>query len=128
METHLEFFFQMFVVDHQAQNVKIGIRKAEKYAAAHVVNARLLGAVKGRQVPVKILFWPGKVQAVIGRLVVGFLEKNIGADSGFFEFAVIFSRCRGDIHIDAADLAVFKFHSVNCFYALKDIFDGTFRR
>ena len=69
------------------------------------------------------MFRTGWVHVFIGRLVVGFLKQNVGADAGFLELAVIFHGGRCNVDVDAADGAVFVLHAVNGFDALQHIFN-----
>ena len=75
----------MFVVKQKPHYVKPWIGKPEKNAAAHIVDSRILSAVERVKMPNKIFFRPCKVDAVVSRLVVCFLKKNICPNSGGFQ-------------------------------------------
>ena len=52
----------------------------------------------------------------------------LSAYAGFFELAVVFYGCCGDIYVDASDSTVFVFDGINCFYALEYILNGVIYR
>ena len=46
------------------------------------------------------------VERLVGRLVVGLLEEDVGADARVAQAAVVLDRRGGDVHVHAADGAV----------------------
>ena len=64
------------------------------------------------------------MQLQIAVAVVCFLEQNIGADPGLLEHPVFLHRGRGDVHIHAADRAVFVLDGIDCLDGFQNIFDG----
>ena len=45
--------------------------------------------------------------------MVGLLEKNIGSNSGFLQFSIVFHRGCGYIDIDSANVSVLMMNTVN---------------
>ena len=60
-----------------------------------------------------IVLRSGGMKLFIAFLVIGFLEQDIGADTGLFEFAVIFNGRGGNIDVDTADSAVLVLYTVD---------------
>ena len=70
----------------------------------------------------------GGMQFQVALFVVGLLEQDVGADAGFLQLAVILHRGGGDVHVDAADVAIFIVNGVDRMDALQDIFNGIVHR
>ena len=84
MKADAVLFFQVFVMDHHGQGFKVGVVETEEHAGADIVNAAGHGPVKGSGVIPIVLFGAIEMIFLVGGLVVGFLEKNIGADAHVF--------------------------------------------
>ena len=63
------------------------------------------------------------MQLLVGLLVVGLLEEDVGADAGLLEFAVVLDGGGGDVDVDPADRAVLVLDAVDGPDAFKDILD-----
>ena len=110
----------------QAHDLVMPVVQTEEHAYAHVVQTALQhAAVHGLGMPFVIGLGAAHVHELVGGLVVGFLKKNIGAESGILESAVIFRRGGGDVHVHAADGAVAQLRIVNGVHALENVLDGT---
>ncbi len=112
---------QVLGMHQQAHEFIHIVVKAEEHAYSHIVAAAFLGAVHGLGMPLIIALWPRGMQLEIPFPVVGLLEKDIGSDSGFLKLPVILNRRGGDIHVHAADVAVFVMHAVDCLDTLENI-------
>ena len=77
--------------------------EAEQYADTHIVAAAFLGAVHRLRVPGIVALGTGRMQFLVLFLVIGFLEKDVGADAGGLQFPVALHIRGGDIHIHPAD-------------------------
>ena len=53
------------------------------------------------------------VKLLIRFLMIGFLEKNVGADAGIVKLPVIFHGGCSDVYVYPADGAVFVFDGIN---------------
>ena len=95
----------------------------EQHAEPDIVDAALHRAVHRLGMIIVIMLRSGRVQPLITLLMIGLLEKDIGSDSGFLKLPVILNRRGGDIHIHAADVAVFVMHAVDCLDALENVFN-----
>ena len=97
--------------------------KAKEDAETDIVDAALHGAVVGLGVVGVVMLGTGGVQLFVALLVVGLLEEDVGANAGFLELAVVLHRRRGDVDVDAADVAVLVVDAVNCVDALQNVLD-----
>ena len=128
MRTYSENCFQMFRVHQKTCQFIAVFVQTEENADANIINAALHRPVHSGCVIVIVMFWSGRVQLQITFLVVSFLKENVSADSGFFQFAVIFHCSCGNIYIDTADCTVFMFYAVNGFNGFKYIFNRRIHR
>jgi len=69
------------------------------------------------------MFGPMGMKGFIIFPMVGFLEKDIGANPCFFELTVIFHGCCGNVDVDAANGTVFMFDTINGTDTFEDVFN-----
>ena len=119
---------QMLRVHDEARELVAIALEPEQHAQAHVVDAALHRAVHRLGVPVVVAFRPRRVQALVALLVVRFLEQDICADLGLLEHAVLVHRRGGDVHVHAADGAVFVLDGIDGVHRLQDVLDGVVLR
>lgn len=68
------------------------------------------------------------MQFFVTFFMIRFLKQNIRADTGFFQFAVIFHRSGGNIDIYAADSTVFVLNTVNGLNTFQHVFNRIVHR
>ena len=115
--------FQMLGVHEKTCKFIAVFVETEEHAETDVVNAALHGSVHRFGVVIVVVFRTRRMEFMIAVFVVCFLEENVGADAGFFQFLVIFHRGRRDIHVDAADIAVFMVDGIDRLDGFEDVFD-----
>ena len=97
--------------------------ETEQHAASDIVDSALHRAVHRLGVVGVVVFRTGRVQLLVRLFVVGLLKQDVRADAGILELAVVFDRGRGDVHVHAADRAVFVLDAVNRVKAFKNVLD-----
>ena len=110
--------FEVLRVHHQAREFILIALQPEQNAQPHVVDAAVHGAVHRLGVVVVIVLRPRGVKLQVAFLVVGLLKEDISADARVFQLAIVFDRGRGDIHVHAADVAVFVVNGIDGFDAI----------
>ena len=60
-----------------------------------------------------VMLRSGRVKLLIGFLVIGLLEENIGSDSRILQLSIVFYRGCGNIDIDSANVSVLMMNTVN---------------
>ena len=115
--------FQMLRVHNQTGKFVLIQFQTKQYAKTHIINSCLHCAIHCLGMVIIIVLRTGRMELQIAFFMIGFLEQNVGTDSRFLQLAVIFHRGCGDIHIDAADRAVFVLYGIDRFNAIKNIFD-----
>ena len=123
MRAYAEDSFQMLGVHEKTCKFIAVFVETEEHAETDVVNAALHGSVHRFRVVIVVVFRTRRMEFMIAVFVVCFLEENVGADAGFFQFFVIFHRGRRDIHVDAADIAVFMVDGIDRLDGFEDVFD-----
>ncbi len=109
---------------HQQPDEIVAVEvQPEENAAADVVDAARHRAVHRLGVVGVVMFRAGRMQLLVGLLVVGLLEEDVGADAGLLEFAVVLDGGGGDVDVDPADGAVLVLDAVDGLDAFEDVFD-----
>ena len=128
MRAHAPAGFEVLGVHQQAHELVTVAAEPEQDADAHVVAAAFLGAVHRLGVPLVVALGAGGVQALVVFLVVGLLEQDVRADTGFVQLAVGVHVRRGDIDIDAADAVPAFADAVDGLDAVDDVFQRVVAR
>ena len=128
MRSYAPISLHMLCVHNNSGKIIAIIVQSEQYANSHIINTGLSCSIHSLCMISVIALWSCRVQILIRLLVVGFLEQNICADSGIFQFPVIFYCSRRNIHIDPADCPIFVFDAVNRPDTLQNIFNGIIYR
>ena len=97
--------------------------KPEKHTDTDIINTALHRSVHGLGMIIIIVLRPRWMKLFIIFLMIGFLKKNICAYTGILKLFIIFNGCCRYIYINAADCAVFMLYWINCFNAIKYIFN-----
>ena len=84
MRPHALGGFQMFGMHKQADKIIAIHVQAKENPDTHVVDAALHGTVHSFGMIGIVALWSGRVQFFVALLIVGLLEQDIGADTGFF--------------------------------------------
>jgi len=101
-------------VGDQTQHLEAPVVEAEQGAQADVIAARAHRSAEPGQAPAVVgLARPGRMQAGVGRVVIGLLEDLPGADACRLDRAVAGLVHRGGVDVDPADLAVAALHAVD---------------
>ena len=102
--------------------------QTEEYANTYVINTALHGSVHSFRMITIIMLRSGRVKLFIAFLMVGFLEQDIGTDTGFFKLSIIFHGGCRNVHIDTANVSIFMMDTVNGFNTLQNILNGVMNR
>ena len=98
--------------------------QTEQYANTYVINTALHGSVHSFRMITIVMLRSGWVELFIAFLMIGFLEQDIGTNTGFLKLTIIFhSGCR-NVYIDTADISIFMMDTVNGFNTLQNILNG----
>ena len=68
------------------------------------------------------------MQLQIALFVVGLLEQDVGADSGFLQFTVVLHGGCGNVDVHAADVTVFMMDGIDCFDGFQNVLDRVIDR
>ena len=101
-----ELGLQVLGMHEQADEVIAVGCQAIKHADAHVVAAAQLGTIHGLGVIAVVALRARGMQCLVVLAVVGFLEEDVGTDTGGLELLVSLDLSRGDVHVQAADLTI----------------------
>ena len=95
--------------------------KPEKHTDSHIINTALHGSVHCLGVAIVVVLGTCGVELFVTLFIVGFLKKNVCADSGFLELFIIFNGCCGNVHINPSDCAVLVIDRINGLYAVENV-------
>ena len=83
MRSAAESVLQVLCMHQDADEIIFVKVQAEKHSASHVIDAALHGSVHGLRVVCVIALRAGRMQILVGFLVVCLLEKDICSDACF---------------------------------------------
>ena len=98
--------FQVLCVHEQTGELILVALQAKQNAQTYVINTAVHGTIHGLGVVGVVVLGAGGMQFQVALLVVGLLEQDMNAIPALLQLAVILHRGGGDVHVDAADVAI----------------------
>ena len=113
MRSHTVHCLQVLRVHEKSCKFIAIFVEAEEHADSHIVDSAFHGSVHRFRVITIVMLRSGRVKLLIGFLVVGLLEENIGSNSRILQLSIVFYRGCGNIDIDSANVSVLMVDAVN---------------
>ena len=113
-------------VVEQGHGFELPVEKSHQCADANIVDSSLLRAVESVQSPEEVALRAGRMNRLVGFLMVAFLKNLIGADASLFDQLVALHIQRRGVDIYAADFAVAFFDAVHLFDGIVDKLGAVF--
>ena len=113
--------FKMFRMHEKSAKFVFVQLQTEQHAESHIVDTALHGAVHSFGMIIIIMLGSGRMKLFIAFFMIGFLKQNVSADTGFFEFSVVFNGGSGNVDIDAANRSVFVLDGINGVDTIKNV-------
>ena len=124
VRSHTMDSFQMLCMHKKPRKFIAVHLQPEQYPKTYIVDTAFHSSVHGLCVIIVIALGACGMKLFVALFVVGFLEENVGANAGIFQFSVILHCGGGNIYVYTADRPVFMFDAVNGFDALQYVFNG----
>ena len=124
MRSHPVNSLQMLGVHKDSRKLIAVFIQPEQNAKSYIINAALHGTVHSFGMISIVMLRSPWVKLLIRFLVIGFLEKNVGADAGIVKLPVIFHGGCSDVYVYPADGAVFVFDGINGLDRFQYVFNG----
>ena len=122
VRAYTEGRFQVFGMHEQAHEIILIRVQAEQNTQAHIVDAAFHGAVHRFGVISVVALRPCRVEGFVILLLIGLLEKDIRADAGILQLAIILHRSGCNVHIHAADGSVLVMDAIDGLYRFQNVF------
>ena len=124
MGSYTVYCFQMLRMHQKSCKLIAILVQTEEYADAYVIDTALHGSIHGFRMITIVMLRSGWVELFIAFLMIGFLEQDIGTDTGFLKLTIIFHGGCRNVYIDTADISIFMMDTVNGFNALQNVLNG----